>query len=250
MKAVKKPSKASKALSRTIKNSVGEDSNWSAIKGALRKNGLSKGLHKIKKAVNNGKGSHKVIQMIQKVAKKQLKKKMRKSRKGVSKRKPHKKRVSKRNMLRNLKNKPWMKEIRHINRRRRMRFARKWRLIVGVLRKHKFRLEPSWLKNVKRAVIRRRGIFKAITTAPAPQPKKIQQRARAAVQAVRSSPVVYQRRWYLRTRYFLTYYWSGRWIWTPVYRRYFLWWSWLVWGWRWESTPVWYWSSYNYWSYE
>jgi len=141
-----------------------------------------------------------------------------------------------------------MKEINHILRRR-MRWGWKWNRVVRVLRKHKFRLEPTWLRGVNRACRRRRGIFKAITTAPAPQPQKIQQQARARA-AVVATPV-YQRRWYLRTRYFLTYYWANRWSWQPVRRVYFWWWSWLVWGyWRGESYPVWYWSSYNYWSYE
>jgi len=250
---VKPIKKANKKLDNKIKNAVGDDADWGKVKRALAKNGMKKGLKAIKHTVNSGASFAQVVSKIKRVAKKQMKKKIKKA-KRVSKkakrhtRKPHKKKSANRKMIRNLRNKPWMKEI-HTILRRRARWGRKWSRIVAVLRKHGFRLEPTWLKNVNRACRRRRGIFKAITTAPAPQPQKVQQQARAQA-AVRATPV-YQRRWYLRTRYFMTYYWASRGSWQPVRRVYFLWWSWLVWGyWRWESYPVWYWASYNYWSYE
>jgi len=71
------------------------------------------------------------------------------------------------------------------------------------------------------------------------------------------TPQVYVRRWVIRYRSYLTYYWGGYWgiRWGYRWNCWGWWWWRRCWGgwytyWQYIRYPVWYWRSYSYWSYE
>jgi len=182
----------------------------------------------------------------------------------IKKKNKEKKPTSKAALKDNLKELPYMAEIKNVFNTNQQHTGAGWNKIVSVLKNNNYKGDSAWFKKVRKSVkLGYSKFINRITTTPVPKVTEIKTKSPAvkptpiARSPARYTPAQYvyvyrpQWRWVMRWNSYLTYYWASwyQWYWYMSCWGWW-WWRWCRWfaGWRWYSYPVWYWRSYNYWT--